>query len=127
MSEHDELGHRPALRHQRWARHAYGAVGDVAEGQRNDYRIVVNGLGATILRLGLASAMAELERQGKRGKPVLCHLAGAGFSGLEGVTGDQLPARVRAMDIDAYVIVSREMLQFVTWLRRAVQATMGEL
>jgi hypothetical protein len=83
---------------------------------------VVNDLGANVLRGGLAAAMAVLERQDRRGRLLLEHLPTPGFTGLEDATRDDLPDRVRHLDLDGYVIASREVLQFATWLRRAMQA-----
>ena len=118
-------GSAPRLRQQVWALHAYQVVDQVSREDRDDYEIVVNGLGANVLRGGLAAAMAALERQDRRGRLLLQHLASAGFTGLDGATEDDLPDRVRHLDLDGYVIVSREVLQFATWLRRAIQAPGG--
>jgi CRISPR-associated protein Cmr5 len=116
----------PRLRQQSWALHAYQVVDRVSEDRLRDYRIVVNDLGANVLRGGLAAAIAALEREDRRGGLVLEHLASAGISGLEGATRDDLPDRVRRLDVDGYVIASREVLQFAAWLRRAVQAIPGD-
>lgn len=113
-------------RDQRRALHAYEAVAAVPEHRRKDYRIAVNDLGANILRSGLTAAMAAVERLGDRGHTVLDHLATSGVPGLEGATRDDLPRRVRQLDVDAYMIATREMLAVATWLKRAVQATFGE-
>jgi hypothetical protein len=47
-------------------------------------------------------------------------------SGLEGATKNDLPDRVRRLDVDGYMIATREILQLAAWLRRAVQATFGD-
>ncbi len=118
---------RPRLRQQLWARHAYESVTSVQDGQRKDYEIAVNDLGADVLRSGLAAAMAALERKRKRGGGLLLdHLAAAGISGLEEATGQNLPDRVRRLELDAYLLATREVLQLATWFRRAVQATSKE-
>lgn len=111
------------LRDQRRALHAYEAVGKVPVDRRRDYKIAVNDLGANILRSGLAAAMAELERLGTRGNLLLDHLAAAGVHGLDGATRDTLPNRVRALDVDSYILSTREMLNVAAWLKRAAQAT----
>lgn len=111
------------LRDQRRALHAYEAAGKVPADRRRDYKIAVNDLGANILRSGLAAAMAGLERLGERGKLLLEHLAGAGIYGLDGATRDTLPNRVRALDVDSYILATREMLKVAAWLKRAAQAT----
>jgi len=114
------------FRDQRRALYAYDAVGRVPAAQRNDYKIAVNDLGANILRCGLAAAMAELERLGERGRLLLHHLAEAGVPGLDDTTRDTLPDRVRAIDVDSYILATREMLKVAAWLKRAAQATFGD-
>ncbi|HZU15022.1 MAG TPA: type III-B CRISPR module-associated protein Cmr5 [Candidatus Dormibacteraeota bacterium] len=117
----------PRLRQQLWALHAYESVASVGKDQRKEYGIAVNDLGANVLRSGLAAAMAALERKRDRGgKLLLEHLATAGISGLEHATGQDLPDRVRRLDLDAYLLATREVLQLATWFRRAVQATFEE-
>jgi CRISPR-associated protein Cmr5 len=117
--------HSAVLRGQRRALHAYEVVAKVPEKDRKDYKIAVNDLGANILRSGLAAAMAALERLGDRGKALIEHLAAAGVPGLEGATKDDLPDRVRRLEVDAYMIATREMLEVAAWLKRAAQATFG--
>jgi CRISPR-associated protein Cmr5 len=115
----------PAVRRrdQRWALHAYGVVETVSPLERESYEIVVNGLGADILRNGLSVALATLERQaGPRGRTLLEHLASAGVTGLAGSDGAQLPARVRGLPVDKYMLATRELLQLAAWLKRACQA-----
>jgi CRISPR-associated protein Cmr5 len=114
----------PRLRQQEWALAAYRSADRVAAEQRDDYRIAVNDLCANVLRGGLAAAVAALERARDRaGGLVLEDLAAAGVTGLAGAGADELPARVRGLDVDGYMIATREVLQFGAWLRRAVQAT----
>ncbi len=119
----------PLLRDQRRALHAYRCVDEVAEepqAKRQDYQIVVNDLGATIRRSGLCAALAALERQKDgRGGALLAHIARADLPGLQGVTQHNLSARVRQLDVDSYMLVTREVLQVAAWLKRAAQATFG--
>jgi CRISPR-associated protein Cmr5 len=111
-------------RDQRRALHAYQAVaGVVSKKQREDYETAVKGLGANILRSGLAAAMAALERLGDGDKTLLHHLATADVPGLDGATSNTVPDRVRQLDVDAYMIATREMIAVATWLKRAAQAT----
>jgi CRISPR-associated protein Cmr5 len=110
-------------RDQRRALHAYEVVGRVAKKDQKDYKIAVNDFGANILRGGLVAALAAVERLGERGKVLLDHLATAGIPGLQGVTHDNLFAQVRKLEVDAYMIATREMIAVATWLKRAVQAT----
>jgi len=114
------------LRDQQRALHAYDVVGKVPSSQQKDYKIAVNNLGANILRSGLAAAMAEIERLGDRGKLLLEHLAASGVSSLNGTTKDTLPDRVRKLDVDSYMLSTREMLKVAMWLKRAAQATFGD-
>lgn len=117
---------RALLRDQRRALYAYNSVSEVPEHQRRDYKIVVNDFGANVLRGGLCAAIAGLEREkAGRGGLLLEHLAGAGIPGLEGVSPDDLPGRVRTLDVEAYMIATREVLQIAAWLKRAAQAIFG--
>jgi len=114
------------LRDQRRALHAYEAVESIPDERRVDYEIAVSDLGASVLRSGLAAALASLERQkGGRGGLVLEHLAAAGIPGLEGATNADIAQRVRKLDAGSYMLGTREVLQVATWLKRAVQATFG--
>lgn len=115
------------LRDQQRALHAYRCVGEVAAANdRKDYKIAVNDLGANILRVGLAGAMAALERLKERGQTLLGHLASAGAPGLVGASAVDLPDRIRRLPTDDYMLATREFLQIATWLKRAVQATFGD-
>lgn len=116
---------------------AYEAVSSVQENDRKDYKIAVHALGAEILQDGLAAAMAGLERREGRANLLRTHLAEAAKAGLipglqkanssdedlrSPVTKDNLPGKVRALDLDGYILATRETLQYVLWLKRAVQA-----
>ncbi len=115
-----------ALRDQRWAFYAYEAVASVRDDQRTDYKIAINDFGANILRSGLSAALAAIERLGTRAELVLDHLARAEVAGLEGATARDLPSRVRRLDVDAYMLATREMLRVAAWLKRATQAMLGD-
>lgn len=117
---------QPLLRDQRRALHAYDSVSKVPKEGRKDYEIAVNDLGANILRSGLCAALAAVQRLGERGNLLLEHLANAGVPGLEKATAKELAKRVRELDVDAYMIATREMLEVAVWLKRAVQATFEE-
>lgn len=129
---------------------AVDAIADTAV--LDDYKIAVLALGANILRSGLAGAMAVLERasagatepqptnqptpgqtapaqnagRNTRATAVMAlreHLASAGIPGLPAnTTGANLPAKIRNLSVDNYILATRETLQVVLWLRRAVQA-----
>ena len=118
---------RMLTRDQQRALHAYGCVDKVAKdpNQQKDYKIAVNDLGANILRSGLCAALAAVQRLGERGRLLLEHLASADIPGLEGAKADDLAQRVRELDVEAYMIATREMLQVALWLKRATQAALG--
>ena len=120
-------------RDQQRAQFAYRAVGSITdEAEQKDYKIAVHTLGAEILKSGLAAAMAGLERRERRGDRLRNDLANARIPGLvqqgrqgvlqEPLTGANLPAKVRALPLDDYIFATRETLQVVLWLKRAVQA-----
>lgn len=114
------------LRDQQRALHAYEAVAAVPHQQQKDYAIAVNDLGANILRSGLCAAIASVQRLGNRGEVLLGHLAAARAPGLEDATAQNLAERVRRLDVDDYMLATRELLRVATWLKRAVQATFEE-
>ena len=112
-------------RDQLRALHAYKAVGEVKdEKEQKDYKIAVNDLGVNILRSGLCAALATVQRV--KGERLLAHLAAAEIPGLKDVKASDLVARVRNLDLDAYMIATREMLRVALWLKRAVQASFDE-
>ena len=111
------------LRDQERARFAYERVAAVPQAERDDYENAVLGLGADILRVGLLAALAAVQRLEKRGERLLDDLAKANIPGLEAKDGAQLVERARALDVDRYMIATRETLAVVSWLRRACQAT----
>jgi hypothetical protein len=111
------------LRDQERARFAYERVAAVEQAKRKDYENAVLGLGADILRVGLLAALAAVQRLEKRGERLLDDLAAAKIPGLEAKDGAQLVERARKLDVDGYMIATRETLAVVAWLRRACQAT----
>jgi CRISPR-associated protein Cmr5 len=111
------------LRDQERARFAYERVAAVPQAERDDYENAVLGLGADILRVGLLAALAAVQRLEKRGERLLDDLAAAKIPGLGAKDGAQLVERARELDVDGYMIATRETLALVSWLRRACQAT----
>lgn len=110
-------------RDQQRAQHAYACVGRVPKARRDDYKVLVNGLGANILRSGLAATIAFLEREKRdEATTLLGDLGAAKIPGLENTNAATLPARVRGLGLDEYMLATREMLRVVLWFRRAVQA-----
>lgn len=111
------------LRDQTRARFAYERVEAVRDG-RDDYKNAVLTLGADILRSGLIAALAAVQRlNNAASKLLLDDLARAKIPGLEAKDGAELVKKARALDVDAYMIATRETLAVVAWLRRACQAT----
>jgi CRISPR-associated protein Cmr5 len=110
------------LRDQERARFAYERVAAVEQAERDDYENAVLGLGADILRVGLLAALAAVQRLGDRGARLLDDLAAAKIPGLVARNGQELVAKARALDVDQYMIATRETLAVVAWLRRACQA-----
>lgn len=118
----------PLLRDQWRARRAYECLqaqsAESKESQR-DYKIAINDLGANILRNGLCAALADLQRRkGKVTETVLNHLAGFGLPGLEETKGEHLFEAVCNLDVDTYMLATRESVRVVQWLKRAAQATL---
>ncbi len=113
-------------REQQRALYAYQVVASVPKNDRADYKTAVNALGANVLRSGLAAAIAAVERMGGRGSLLMKHLAEAGVPGLAGATANDVPNRIRQLNVDEYIFATREILRVTTWLKRASQATFGE-
>ncbi|WP_338872954.1 type III-B CRISPR module-associated protein Cmr5 [Myxococcus stipitatus] len=125
-------------REQLRALRAYQCVRAVPTGLRADYKPRVHGLGASVLRDGLAAALAFLEREKKAdereplgtnaAKWLLNDLA----KSLESaplpelnrrLTTMSLPDAVRELKLEEYMLATRETLRLLVWFRRAVQAT----
>jgi CRISPR-associated protein Cmr5 len=113
-------------REQQRALHAYERVKRVPEKERPDYETQVNALGSTVLRNGLAAALAFLERDQEKkaaARQLLDDLASARIPGLQSARGAELPGEVRRLELRGYMLATREVLQLAIWFRRAVQAT----
>ncbi|MCG8418425.1 MAG: type III-B CRISPR module-associated protein Cmr5 [Proteobacteria bacterium] len=103
------------------------------------YRTIANDFGANILRCGLCSALAFIERKkaskssDRRSRSneeaaaelFLDQLAGY-FRTLPGLSdqlaGDNLHAAVRTLSVEYYMVLTREALHLALWMRRAAQA-----
>lgn len=118
------------FRDQLRALHAYDAISMVPKAQQNDYKIVINDFGVSVLRNGLCAAIAAVQRlnreNDRRGDVLLGHLAAANVPGLEGVPAQKLAEKIRKLDAVSYMIATREVLQVATWLKRAAQASFDE-
>lgn len=114
-------------REQERAQHAYRCVREVVEDKDvsfDDYRTLINGLGANIMRSGLAATVAFVQRY--RNEKVVGlfwkHLAGAKIHYLEGVSSKDLAEKIYELELNQYMHVTREMLKQALWFRRATQA-----
>ena len=85
---------------------------------------MVQDFGATVMRNGLAAALAFVaRRKGEAPSIFLAQLANADIPGLEKTRdGAGLLAAVCKLDVDEYMLATREVLHLAVWLRRAVQA-----
>lgn len=129
-------------REQQRAARAYERVREVPSKVRPDYKPRVNGLGASVLRDGLAAALTFLEREkdAKEPEPLKTNaamllledlartLGDANLPGLssKGLSWKTLPGAVRRLNLAEYMLATRETLRLVVWFRRAVQATFEE-
>lgn len=114
-------------RDQQRASHAYERVarlGNPDEHVFKDYKVLVNSLGPNIIRGGLMSAVAFLQRD--KSSDTRDRFA---RDLAEGLAGFQLPTdlngladRIRRMELDDYMLVTRETLKLAQWFKRALQA-----
>lgn len=114
------------LRDQRRAEIAYQCVAETLQPavDAKAYRNLVLAIGVDIRRMGLSGALAAIERD-KAGALLLGHLRRAPMHARL-LEDQKLPSWARSLDLTAYILATREMLQFVVWLRRAVQAMIEE-
>ncbi|AGC49204.1 CRISPR-associated Cmr5 family protein [Myxococcus stipitatus DSM 14675] len=125
-------------REQLRAIHAYQCVRAVPQGIRADYKPRVHGLGASVLRDGLAAALTFLEREKKADEQAPLETNAAKWllrdlaKSLENAPIPELkkrlatmplPDAVRELKLEEYMLATRETLRLVVWFRRAVQAT----
>lgn len=127
-------------RDQQRAVFAYSKVRDViddpelSDSETEAYGRLVRNLGTQIRRDGLSTAIAFIERN--RGKDEVVrlfehlaeapipHVGESSHAGSEPKIG--VPSTIRSLSVDEYMLVTRETLQVVKWLKRAVQAEMGD-
>jgi CRISPR-associated protein Cmr5 len=112
-------------RDQERAQYAYRCVDGVVEktpAQRKTYASLANGFGATVMRNGLVAAVAFVKRRDDpAARAFLGHLSDAPIRGLAGKS--DLLQQVIAMDVDQYLVATREVLALAVWFRRAMQAS----
>jgi CRISPR-associated protein Cmr5 len=115
------------LRDQRRAAIAYQCVAEVLKPAIDvkAYKNLVLAVGVDIRRMGLSGALAAVEREKAVGEVLLTHLRRAPMHARPSEDQD-LPTWARGLDLTAYMLVTRELLQFVVWLRRAVQSLIKE-
>lgn len=111
-------------RDQARAAHAYGVVGSLRKDDINNFKVVVNSFGATVLKGGLCAAVAWAQRYHDREASgrLLAALGDASIAGLGPVRAGDLPARIRALPPESYMLATRDAVAAIVWLRRAVQA-----
>ncbi len=117
-------------RDQKRALLAYEQVDALANDKQrfDNFATLVNNLGAQIIRSGLAAALAFAERY--RDQDAVTHLlsAIAAHLGKLNVPGIQQPndrniaGQIRALSVADYMLVTRELLKLIIWLKRAIQA-----
>jgi len=116
-------------RDQQRAKIAYQNVLGIAAGTealQDDYRTLVRGLGANIMRSGLSATISYIERyrNSAASEALLGHLSAANIPHL--APNLDVGQTVRGLGLDDYMLVTREVLMFTVWLRRAVQGLLGD-
>lgn len=111
-------------RDQARAAHAYDVVGRLAKDDIDNFKIVVNAFGATLLKGGLCAAVAWAQRYPDKqaSERLLTAVGGAGIAGVGGVTAGELPKKIRDLDSGDYMLATQDALAAIVWFRRAVQA-----
>lgn len=112
-------------RDQQRAVYAYQRVSQVQSSQQGDYEILVKGLGANIIRSGLAVAVCHLERETKKrpaAQQLLQDLQETHWP-VARPQGTTFAAHIRTLSLDNYILMTQEMLQVVPWFKRAVEST----
>lgn len=107
---------------------AYALLDDLPKEQMNEWSGIVQGFGAEVQRCGLLQTIAFLQRKGSLAVR-LCrglsgHLVQRGL--IERTADADRDARallrvLQDMDADRYMLVTREVLAFSVWLKRASQ------
>ncbi len=122
-------------REQQRALEVYARVRAVREDSLSlcaEYKPRVNGLGAAVLRDGLAAALSFLERERDSNAAARRLLEDLAFClsrarlpslAKPGLSAGSLPGDVRELDLGEYMLATRETLRLLVWFRRAVQAT----
>ena len=92
------------------------------EGAIEGFETTVQTFAAALLRSGLAVAVSVLQRDERTGvgaRRLMGHLR-ARFP--RGTRGQSWPDAVRALDTPGYMLLTRDLVAFLTWLRRACRA-----
>jgi CRISPR/Cas system CMR-associated protein Cmr5 small subunit len=117
---------KPTLtRDQTRAKWAYETYKGLSDGDKADFKVAVHALGPNIIRSGLVAALAFLQRTDNAAAGMLfAALAKKEALGLLilDLTDKELPSKVQNLDVEVYMLVTRETLKLTQWLKRAVQA-----
>jgi CRISPR type III-B/RAMP module-associated protein Cmr5 len=113
-------------RDQKRAELAYSRVEEVIGDKgvsSKDYKVLINSLGANVIRSGLLGALCFMQRKDSAAVRALAnHLSeGLGAFKIEGDI-DQLVASARKLPMEDYMLATRELLALTVWFKRAVQA-----
>lgn len=107
---------------------AYACVENIKT-NLEDYKIAVNTFGTTILRSGLSAAFCLVERkksQNSMYEKLVAHLCESGFAigklNGHGVDILKIPELIRKLELQDYILTTRQILRAVFWLKRATQA-----
>ena len=117
-------------RDQQRAAWAYESVyGLATEVSFDNYRTLVNGLGANLIRSGLVATISFVQRyHDKEARDALFEHLGneGGLAHLECIrkrpTEEPLPTTIRGLKLEDYMLATREMMRLAQWLKRACQA-----
>lgn len=121
---------------QQRAQLAFQHIGDVKRWDPNDekkpaqrkYASMVNALPALVRRAGLSQALHFVKsRKSDDQKKILDHLAEHVARRVDAKiqAGDALLQKVRAVDLEEYLLLTQEILACLVWYRRFVQGELG--
>ncbi len=112
---------------------AHNAFLPLSAADRKLWEGLVNGLGAEVQRCGLLQALAFLHRRSSERERelvgTLCTLIAQHLKQMRHLTDEQsrgpLLTTVRDLPVDAYMRVTREVIELSVWLKRSAQIGVG--